>query len=153
MPTGIDLGLRPWPLTHPRTGFRGRVMKLEGVRHLTKRRCVVPLFRSTLQILQLLERIWRSLKKEMMLQEIDVTGRGRRVRDPPRQTPWIIVVASAAERNRLKAPHHQTVSCLRRRQSIRSVTREVMTTDAPRGASQRLTLAPPNGRLRNRECS
>jgi hypothetical protein len=86
-------------------------------------------------------------------QGTDITVKGRRVGDPPLQTPWIIVVASAAKRNRLKAAHRQTESCPRRRQTFRSVTREGMTIDAPRGASQRLTLAPPNGRFRSGGCS
>jgi hypothetical protein len=55
----------------------------------------------------------------MMHQGTNITVEGRRVGDPSLQTPWIIIVASAAERNRLKAPHRQTESCLRRRQTFR----------------------------------
>jgi hypothetical protein len=83
IPTGIGLGLRPWPLTHPRTGFRGRVMRLQEAHRLTRRRRIVPLLRSTLQSLQLLEGVWETLRKERMHQGTDITVRGRRVGDPP----------------------------------------------------------------------
>jgi hypothetical protein len=49
----------------------------------------------------------------------DITAKGQRVGNPPLQAPWIIVIASAAERKRLcQTPHRQTESCLWRRQDF-----------------------------------
>jgi hypothetical protein len=68
----------------------------------------------------------------------DIIAReSQRVGDPPLQAPWIIVIASAAERKWLRqTPHRRTENCLRRRQTFLSVTKVDMTIDAPRGASQ-----------------
>jgi hypothetical protein len=150
MPTGIGLSTRPRPLSHPREGFRGRVRRLQRA-HLTKSRRVASLLRLTVQLPQLLKRVQRSLQQETMFTGTDVTERGRRVGIPPKQIPWKVTAGtSAAERN--QAQYCQTVSCPQR-QNIRSVTREVMTTDVPKGASQTPTLAPPNGCSRSGGCS
>jgi hypothetical protein len=70
----------------------------------------------------------------------DITARGQRVGDPPLQAPWIIVIASTAERKRLhQTPHLQTENCLQRKQTFPTVTKEDMSIDAPRGASQQMT--------------
>jgi hypothetical protein len=78
--------------------------------------------------------------------EAALGARGQRVSDPPLQAPWIIVIASAAERKRLRlTPHLQTENYLQKTQTFPSVTKEDMTIDTPRGTSQQMTSEPPNG--------
>jgi hypothetical protein len=69
-------------------------------------------------------------------------SRDQRVSDLPLQALSTNVIASAAER---KFSPHRTANCHPPKQTFQTVTKVDMTISAPKGASQPMNLAPPNG--------
>jgi hypothetical protein len=144
-PTGVGEGFRHWPLTRPRTEFRGWVVSMRGARRHVSLRHVNPLHRSKIRSPQ-----QRTPKMELFARRRrlhwgpDNASRDQVVGELPLQAPSAIIIASAAE---MKSSPPRTANCLRRRKTptFQTVTKANMTIDNQSDASRPVTSAPPNG--------